>query len=107
MEVHDLTFRMRAGVGAPGRVDGDRLARDRAQCPLQLCLNGPAGSLLLPAGKARTVVLQHDFDIHFLTAVRGHAPLPDPLLWGEMGFASPLTRCSPSARRRPIEGPCG
>ena len=67
VKVHDLAFRMRSGVSAARAVDDDVLAGDRANRPFQLSFNGPTLRLLLPAGKARPVVLQHDFDIHFLS----------------------------------------
>jgi hypothetical protein len=38
--------------------------------------------LLLPAGEPASVVLQHDFYIHFLTVV-APTPLPNPLPFRE------------------------
>ena len=67
VEVRDLTFRVGAGVGSPGGVDREILAGDLPQRPLQLGFHCPAIRLLLPAGEIGAVVLQHDFDIHFLT----------------------------------------
>ncbi len=72
LEVHDLPFGMRARVGPSRRVDLEVLAGDLSKRPLQLGFDSPSVCLLLPAGKFTSVVLQHDFDIHFLRA----PPLP-------------------------------
>jgi hypothetical protein len=66
LEADHLAFRVRAGVGAPSRVDLVLGARELTQRPLQLGFDSAAMRLLLPAGKAAPVVLKHDFHIHFL-----------------------------------------
>ena len=68
LEAHDLAFGVGAGVGATGGVDLEVLAGDRLQRSLQLGFDRAAVGLLLPAGESASVVLQHDFDIHFLTS---------------------------------------
>jgi hypothetical protein len=79
---------MCAGVRAARGVDHVVLACELTQRAFELCLHRAAVSLLLPAGKVTAVVLEHDFDIHFLT---GAHPLPSPLPLGGRGNTSQST----------------
>src|SRR5205823_15083564 len=71
LQVHAPAIRVRARSRAGSGAGAVVLAGRLAQRPLQLGFHCPAPRLLLPAGKSATVVLEHDFDIHFFAGEDG------------------------------------
>src|SRR5439155_23681674 len=78
LEVRHLALGVSAGVGAARAVHHMVLAGELAKRALQLGFDRTAARLLLPAGKAGPVVLEHEFDIHLLPSLTPLTPDPSP-----------------------------